>query len=118
MSRPDRVSAKREWHLHRAQNRHRERAPAGRSRDSARAHCERARNECRQICVPQRDKGTVAVTLKRIPGELRLTVSDDGKGLILDARIPGSAAAWSIPLRDSSAARSSGRAATREPSCV
>ena len=52
VSRPDRVSAKREWHLHRTQNRHRERAPAGRSRDSARAYCERARNECRQICVP------------------------------------------------------------------
>ena len=50
-------SAKGEWHLHRAQNRHRERAPAVRSRDSARAHRERTRNERRQICVPQRDKG-------------------------------------------------------------
>ncbi len=50
-------SAKREWQLYRAQNRHRERAPAGRLRDFARAHCERARNECRQICVPQRDNG-------------------------------------------------------------
>ena len=49
--------AKREWYLHRAQNRHRERVSAGRSRNSAWAHCERARNECRQICVPEPDKG-------------------------------------------------------------
>jgi hypothetical protein len=38
--------------------------------------------------------------------------------LVLDARIPGLAAGWSKPLRDSSAVRSNGRAATREPSCV
>src|SRR5450830_886238 len=29
---------------------------AGRSRDSARAHCQRAGNECRQICFPRRAK--------------------------------------------------------------
>jgi PAS domain S-box-containing protein len=29
---------------------------------------------------PSKTRGRVAVTLKRIPGELRLTVSDDGKG--------------------------------------
>ena len=50
-------SGKREWPLHCAQNRHRERAPASRSRDFARTHRERARNECCQICVPERDKG-------------------------------------------------------------
>jgi signal transduction histidine kinase len=30
---------------------------------------------------PARRKDTVVVTLKRIPGELRLTASDDGKGI-------------------------------------
>ena len=86
MSRPDRVGAKRKWHLHRAQNRHRERAPAGRSRDSARAHCERARNECRQICVPERDKRHGRGDAKAHPGR----ASPDGRrrwarGSILDA---------------------------------
>ena len=37
--------------------------------------------------------------------------------LVLDTRIPG-LAGWSKPLHDSSAVRSNGRAATREPSCV
>ena len=76
-------------------------------------------NECRQICIPERDRGTVAVTLKRTPGELRLTVADDGKGV--NRRHSDSRARrpveW-IPLRDSSAARWRGRAATRGPSCV
>ena len=71
-----------------------------------------------KYAFPSKTRGTVVVTLKRIPGELRLTVADDGKGPILDAPILGSVAGWSIPLRDSSAARSRGRAATREPSCV
>jgi two-component system, sensor histidine kinase PdtaS len=30
---------------------------------------------------PDEAKGTVMVTLKRVPGELRLTVADDGQGL-------------------------------------
>jgi two-component sensor histidine kinase len=30
---------------------------------------------------PAEAKGTVMVTLKRVPGELRLTVADDGQGL-------------------------------------
>jgi PAS domain S-box-containing protein len=33
-----------------------------------------------KYAFPGEPKGTVAVTLKRIPGALRLTVSDDGKG--------------------------------------
>jgi chemotaxis protein methyltransferase CheR len=33
-----------------------------------------------KYAFPSETSGTVAVTLKRIPGELRLTVSDDGKG--------------------------------------
>src|ERR1019366_7910065 len=71
-----------------------------------------------KYAFPGEPKGTIAVTLKRFSGELRLTVSDDGKGPILNARIPGSAAGWSIPLRDNSTVRSSGRAAAREPSCL
>jgi two-component sensor histidine kinase len=43
---------------------------------------------------PGEAKGTVMVTLKRVPGELRLTVADDGQGLDLDGPIPGSAAGW------------------------
>jgi two-component sensor histidine kinase len=34
-----------------------------------------------KYAFPSETRGTVAVTLKRLPGELRLTVSDDGKGL-------------------------------------
>jgi two-component sensor histidine kinase len=34
-----------------------------------------------KYAFPTETRGTVAVTLKRIPGELRLTVSDDGKGV-------------------------------------
>jgi chemotaxis protein methyltransferase CheR len=34
-----------------------------------------------KYAFPSETSGTVAVTLKRIPGELRLIVSDDGKGL-------------------------------------
>jgi PAS domain S-box-containing protein len=34
-----------------------------------------------KYAFPSEARGTVAVTLKRIPGELRLTVSDDGKGV-------------------------------------
>jgi PAS domain S-box-containing protein len=34
-----------------------------------------------KYAFPSETKGTVLVTLKRIPGELRLTVSDDGKGV-------------------------------------
>jgi PAS domain S-box-containing protein len=33
-----------------------------------------------KYAFPRETRGTVAVTLKRIPGQLRLTVSDDGKG--------------------------------------
>src|SRR5664280_731218 len=33
-----------------------------------------------KYAFPSETRGTLAVTLKRIPGELRLTVSDDGKG--------------------------------------
>jgi PAS domain S-box-containing protein len=34
-----------------------------------------------KYAFPSETRGTVVVTLKRIPGELRLTVSDDGKGV-------------------------------------
>jgi two-component sensor histidine kinase len=34
-----------------------------------------------KYAFPSETTGTVVVTLKRIPGELRLTVSDDGKGV-------------------------------------
>jgi PAS domain S-box-containing protein len=34
-----------------------------------------------KYAFPSETRGTVAVTLKRIPGELRLTVSDNGKGV-------------------------------------
>jgi chemotaxis protein methyltransferase CheR len=36
-----------------------------------------------KYAFPSETRGTVAVTLKRIPGKLRLTVSDDGKGVDL-----------------------------------
>jgi hypothetical protein len=65
-----------------------------------------------QYAFPSETRGSVVVTLKRIPGEFRLAVSDEGS--ILDARIPGSVADWSGSLRDSLAARSSGRATARE----
>ena len=51
------ASVQRRRHVHRAQDRHRERAPADRSGNSDRAHCERARDECRQVCFSGRDKG-------------------------------------------------------------
>jgi two-component sensor histidine kinase len=34
-----------------------------------------------KYAFPGETKGTVLVTLKRVPGELRLTVADDGQGL-------------------------------------
>ena len=34
-----------------------------------------------KYAFPSETRGTVTVTLKRVPGELRLTVSDDGKGV-------------------------------------
>jgi two-component sensor histidine kinase len=34
-----------------------------------------------KYAFPSETRGTVLVTLKRIPGELRLMVSDDGKGV-------------------------------------
>jgi PAS domain S-box-containing protein len=34
-----------------------------------------------KYAFPSETKGTVMVTLKRVPGELRLTVADDGKGI-------------------------------------
>jgi chemotaxis protein methyltransferase CheR len=34
-----------------------------------------------KYAFPNETKGTVRVTLKRVPGELRLTVADDGKGV-------------------------------------
>jgi two-component sensor histidine kinase len=36
-----------------------------------------------KYAFPSETKGTVMVTLKRVPGELRLTVADDGKGIDL-----------------------------------
>jgi two-component sensor histidine kinase len=35
-----------------------------------------------KYAFPGATKGTVMVTLKRVPGELRLTVADDGQGLL------------------------------------
>ena len=34
-----------------------------------------------KYAFPNETKGTVTVTLKRVPGELRLTVADDGQGV-------------------------------------
>jgi chemotaxis protein methyltransferase CheR len=34
-----------------------------------------------KYAFPNETKGTVTVTLKRVPGELRLTLADDGKGI-------------------------------------
>ena len=34
-----------------------------------------------KYAFPGKTKGTVMVTLKRVPGELRLTAADDGKGI-------------------------------------
>ncbi len=59
-----------------------------------------------KYAFPSETRGSVMVTLKRIPGEFRLAVSDEGS--ILDARIPGSVADWLGSLRDSLAARSRG----------
>ena len=43
-----------------------------------------------KYAFPGEAKGTVMVTLKRVPGELRLTVADDGQGLDPSTgRIPG-----------------------------
>ena len=58
-----------------------------------------------KYAFPSETSGTVMVTLKRGPGELHLTVADDGKGSILDAPIPGSAAGWSRPSPNSSVAQ-------------
>ena len=71
-----------------------------------------------KYAFPNETRGTVVVTLERIPGELRLTVADDGQGTDPEGPIPGSAAAWWMPLRINSAVRSDGRAAIREPSSV
>ena len=43
---------------------------------------------------PGEAMGTVMVTLKRVPGELRLTVADDGQGLDPRRANPGSVAGW------------------------
>jgi PAS domain S-box-containing protein len=71
-----------------------------------------------KYAFPGETKGTVMVTLKRVPGELRLTVADDGKGVDPRAQIPGSAADWSRVSLNSSAARSSGRAVARVRLCA
>jgi two-component sensor histidine kinase len=43
-----------------------------------------------KYAFPNETKGTVMVTLKRVPGELRLTIADDGKGIdSRRARLPG-----------------------------
>ena len=64
--------------------------------------------------VPSETSGMVAVTLTRIPGELRLTVADDGQGADPQQANSGLGGRLVDPLRASSAARSNGRAATRE----
>jgi two-component sensor histidine kinase len=71
-----------------------------------------------KYAFPAHTKGTVMVTLKSVSGELRLTVTDVVRGSILGAPIPDSVAAWSRALPNSSAARSSGRAATRVRRCA
>jgi two-component sensor histidine kinase len=48
-----------------------------------------------KYAFPGKTKGTVMVTLKRVPGEFRLTAADDGKGIIRDAPTPGWVAGWS-----------------------
>jgi hypothetical protein len=67
--------------------------------------------------------GKIIFLLSRMSPVIRtcagvVAVREVDLGLILNARIPGSVAGWSKALPNSSAARSSGRAATMEPSCV
>ena len=67
-----------------------------------------------KYAFPGKAKGTVMVTLERAPGELWLTVADDGQRLDpRKADSPGSAAGWSTASPNSSAARSSGKAPAR-----
>ena len=81
VSRSDRISAKRKWHLHRAQTDiESEPLPADRAIPLGLIVNELVTNAVK-YAFPSETRGTVAVTLKRTPGELRLTVSDDGKGV-------------------------------------
>jgi chemotaxis protein methyltransferase CheR len=64
-------------------------------------------------------RGTVLVTLKRVPGELRLTVADDGQGLDprrSDSRLGGRLVEGFARQLGGQVEREG--AATREPSCV
>ena len=67
---------------------------------------------------PGEANGTVTVTLKRLPGELRLTVADDGQGLDPRRADSGLGGRLVDPWPNSSAARSSGRAAARVLPCT
>src|ERR1700674_834309 len=69
-----------------------------------------------KYAFPSETRGSIAATLKRFPGELRLIVSDDGKGIDPRRKDSGRGGRLVETLRDSSAVRSNGRAATREPS--
>jgi len=71
-----------------------------------------------KYAFPSETKGTVMVTLKRVPGALRLTWPTMARGSILHAPTPGSAAGWSRVSLNSSAARSSARAAARVRPCT
>ena len=67
---------------------------------------------------PGEAMGTVMVTLKRVPGELRLTVADDGQGLDPRRADSGLGGRLVTPSPNSSAARSSVRATARVLPCT
>ena len=66
-----------------------------------------------KYAFPGETKGTVMVTLKRVPGELRLTVADDGKGI--DPQTRQFRARRPAGRRLRPAARRPGRAGERQP---
>jgi two-component sensor histidine kinase len=66
-----------------------------------------------KYAFPNETKGTVTVTLKRVPGELRLTVADDGKGIDIRRADSGLGGRLVEGFAQQLGARSSGRAAAR-----
>jgi len=69
-----------------------------------------------KYAFPGGTKGTVTVTMKRTPAELRVTGRRRRpKGSILDGAIPDSATGWSTASPNRSGARSSERATAGAP---
>jgi two-component system, sensor histidine kinase PdtaS len=71
-----------------------------------------------KYAFPGEAKGTVMVTLKRVAGERRRMVADNGQGRDPRKADPGSAAGWSTASLNNSAARSSGRVTARVLPCT